>query len=197
MVTSQEYRHVPTGTLAVLAQRLAKVFASSSTWYRLVRVHRWRRPRTRVHPAKPKVGIRASKPNEYCHVDTTVIRLLDGTRACLHAVIDHFSGMILPWPVADRFEPANALAVLSDTSHQVTDASHPPTILANRSVENFNSSVEEHDTRLPHSAFREQTPHELYFGTKDSVPIEVDAARQEARQTRLEANRRATCPVCD
>jgi transposase InsO family protein len=29
------------------------------------------------------------------HVDTTVIRLLDGTRASLHAVIDNFSRRIL------------------------------------------------------------------------------------------------------
>ncbi len=39
MVTSEEYRHVPTGTLALLAQRLGKVFASPATWYRLVRLH--------------------------------------------------------------------------------------------------------------------------------------------------------------
>ena len=50
MVISEEYRHVPTGTLALLAQRLGKVFASPSTWYRLVRVYHWRRPRKRVHP---------------------------------------------------------------------------------------------------------------------------------------------------
>jgi hypothetical protein len=37
MVTAVEYRHVPTGTLAVLAQRLGNVWASPSTWYRLVR----------------------------------------------------------------------------------------------------------------------------------------------------------------
>src|SRR5215472_10688064 len=36
LVSSPEYRHVPTGTLAVLAQRLGKVWASPSTWYRLV-----------------------------------------------------------------------------------------------------------------------------------------------------------------
>jgi putative transposase len=35
MVTAVEYRHVPTGTLAVLAQRLGKVWASPSTWYHL------------------------------------------------------------------------------------------------------------------------------------------------------------------
>src|SRR4029453_11738191 len=37
MVTAADYRHVPTGTLAVLAQRLGTVSASPSTWYRLVR----------------------------------------------------------------------------------------------------------------------------------------------------------------
>jgi hypothetical protein len=47
LVTSPEYRYVPTGTLAVLAQRLGKVWASPSTWHRLVRRNGWRRPRLR------------------------------------------------------------------------------------------------------------------------------------------------------
>ena len=81
LVTSPEYRHCPTGTLAVLAQRLGKVWASPSTWYRLVRQNGWRRPRLRVHPAKPQVGLRTTRANEMWHIDTTVIRLLDGTRA--------------------------------------------------------------------------------------------------------------------
>src|ERR687888_1580616 len=85
MVTAPEYRHVPTGTLAVLAQRLNTVSASPSTWYRLVRTYGWRRPRLRVHPVKPKVGLRTSGADEMWHIDTTVIRLLDGTRAYLHA----------------------------------------------------------------------------------------------------------------
>ncbi|MDB4506297.1 hypothetical protein N9087_01265 [bacterium] len=94
-VTGEEYRHVPTGTLAILAQRLGKVFASGSTWRRLVKVHKWRRTRQRVHPAKPKVGIRAMKSNEIWHIDTTVVRLLDGSKAYLHAVIDNYSRRIL------------------------------------------------------------------------------------------------------
>ena len=36
MVTSDEYRHIPTGTLAMFAQRLGKVFASPSTWHRRI-----------------------------------------------------------------------------------------------------------------------------------------------------------------
>ena len=64
MVTSDNYRHVPTGTLAILAQRLGRVFASASTWYRLIHTFGWRRPRKRVHPAKPTSGIRAKRPDE-------------------------------------------------------------------------------------------------------------------------------------
>ena len=60
--------------------RIGKVFASPITWRRLVRIHRWRRPRQRVHPAKPTVGIRASQPNEIWQIDTTPVRLLDGSR---------------------------------------------------------------------------------------------------------------------
>ena len=66
------YRHVPTGTFAILAQRLGMIYATVTTWYRLVRDREWRRPRQRVHPAKPKVGIRASRPNAIWHVDTTI-----------------------------------------------------------------------------------------------------------------------------
>ncbi len=116
MVTAPEYRHVPTGTLAVLAQRLGKVWASPSTWYRLVRKYGWRRPRLRVHPAKPKIGLRTTRANEMWHIDTTVIRLLDGTRAYLHAVIDNFSRRILAWRVADTFAPVNSVTVLLEAS---------------------------------------------------------------------------------
>lgn len=50
LVTSTEFRHVPTGRLSVLAQRLGRVFASTTTWYLLVKEHGWRRPRLRQHP---------------------------------------------------------------------------------------------------------------------------------------------------
>jgi hypothetical protein len=55
-VTSPDDRHVPTGTLAVLAQRLGTAWAAPSTWDRLVRTYGGRRPRLRVHPEKPRWG---------------------------------------------------------------------------------------------------------------------------------------------
>jgi hypothetical protein len=82
-VTALEYGHVPTGTLAVPAQRLGKVWAAPRP--ALVRQFGWRRLRLRVHPAKPKVGLRTTRPDEMWHIDTTVIRLLDGPTRLLDA----------------------------------------------------------------------------------------------------------------
>ena len=251
MVTSDEYRHIPTGILAVLAQRLGRVFASATTWYRLVREHQWRRPRQRVHPAKPKVGIRASHANEIWHVDTTLIRLLDGSRAYLHAVIDNFSRRILAWRVAESFQPGVTAQLLLDASKSMT--SDKPMVLVDGGVENFNSAVdqlvetgllqrvlaqteisfsnslieswwrvlkhqwlylnsldtvttvrklvafyvEQHNCHLPHSAFRGQTPDEMYFGTGSSVPKQLEASRIAARRSRRQDNRAQTCRTCE
>jgi hypothetical protein len=54
MATDEQYRHVPTSRLSVLAGRLGKVFASPTTRYRLVREREWSRPRLRRHPRPPQ-----------------------------------------------------------------------------------------------------------------------------------------------
>ena len=112
MVLSPECRHMPLGTLARYAQRMGKVFASASTWAKLVRDHGWRRPRQRVHPTKPTIGVRASRPNQIWHIDTSVIRLIDGTKVYLQAVVDNFSRKILAWVVAEHFDPSSTCQVL-------------------------------------------------------------------------------------
>ncbi len=251
MVTSDEYRHVPTGTLARLAERRGKVFASSSTWYRLVRIHKWRRLRQRIHPAKPKVGIRAARANEIWHVDTTLIRLVNGSRVYLHAVIDNYSRRILAWRVLDHFEPGITAQLFLDASKVM--AGGKPTVLVDGGSENYNPAVEEviesgllkrvlaqtdivfsnslieswwrvlkhqwlflneldsaktveklvtfyveqHNTHLPHSAFQGQTPDEMYFGTGEDIPRQLQESRLAARKSRMESNRAQQCRVCE
>ena len=250
MVTADEYRHVPTGTLARLAQRLGRVFASPTTWYRLVRANKWRRPRQRVHPAKPTVGIRATRPNEVWHVDTTLIRLLDGSKAYLHAIIDNFSRRVLAWRVNDTFIPAVTGELLIEAAREIEDAK--PQVLVDGGVENYNTAVdklvdsgllkrilaqteirysnslieswwrvikhqwlflntletaasvkklvafyvEQHNSHLPHSAFKGQTPDEMYFGTGDGIPKKLEEAKLQARELRLKSNRERNCHVC-
>jgi len=86
----------------------------ATTWAKLVRQRGWRRPRRRVYPAKPKTGIRATHPNEYWHIDVTVIRLLDDTKCYLHAVIDNFSRRILSWRLSERLDPITTCEILKD-----------------------------------------------------------------------------------
>lgn len=57
--------------------------------------------------------------------------------------------------------------------------------------------VQEHNARLPHSAFRGQTPGEMYFQTGEHIPAELEAARHKARQARAEANRKRDCEACE
>src|SRR5262245_40996066 len=145
MVTAIEYQHVLTGTRAVLAQRPGEVGAAAPTGYRLVRKSGWRRPRVRVHAVKPKVGLRTPRPNEMWHIDTTVIRLLDGTRAYLRAVIDNVSRRILAWRVADTFAPVNTVAVLcwSKPFGARLPSDTTAVVLAGASLERLSVSVDD------------------------------------------------------
>jgi putative transposase len=251
MVTSEDCRHVPTGTLARLAQRRGKVFASPSTWYRLVRTNQWRRSRQRVHPAKPNVGIRASKANEIWHVDTSLIRLITGGRVYLHAVIDNYSRRILSWHVSDSFQPGITAKLLVEAANN--KGAEKTTLLVDGGIENYNADVdnvvesnrltrvlaqtesrfsnslieswwrglkhqwlylneldsaatveklvtfyvEQYNAHLPHSAFQGQTPDEMYFGTGDAIPKQLEASRAAARKLRMESNRAKKCGACE
>ena len=56
--------------------------------------------------------------------------------------------------------------------------------------------VPEYNGKIPHSAFRGQTPDEIYHGRGERIPIELDAARRAARARRLAINRAASCGRC-
>ena len=253
LVESPEYRHVSTGRLAILAQRLGRVFAAPATWYKLVRERGWRRPRTRVHPRRPKEGVRACEPDEIWHIDTTIIKLIDGTKVYLHAVIDNFSRKILAWCVAECLEIASTVAILREAARGAVSAEDTPTVVADAGVENVNAEVDglvesgilsrvlalkdvmfsnsmieawwrtlkyqwlflnhldsvetvrrlvafyvgAHNTEIPHSAFRGQTPDEIYYGCGENISEELEAAKALARAARLRANRASSCMICE
>ena len=56
--------------------------------------------------------------------------------------------------------------------------------------------VHEHNTVLLHSAFRGQTPDEMYFGTGDAVPADLTSRTAATRRARMDANRSASCEAC-
>jgi putative transposase len=141
LVTSTAHRHMSIRALALYAQRTKQVFAHPVTWCRLIKERGWRRPRLRVYPAKPKVGVRAARPNQYWHIDASIIRLVDGTRVYLHAVIDNYSRRILGWRVEERLNPLNTFHVLSDAASNLS-GKQPADVVMDAGVENVNSTVD-------------------------------------------------------
>jgi transposase InsO family protein len=142
MVESDDHRHLSLRGLALYAQRIGRVIASPSTWSRLVREGGWRRPRRRLYPAKPKVGIRANAPNELWHVDVTIIRLLDGTRAYLHAVIDNFSRRILAWALEERLGAGGTCRILLEAGRHLGTRPVETAVMTDSGTENVNGNVD-------------------------------------------------------
>lgn len=56
--------------------------------------------------------------------------------------------------------------------------------------------VDSHNGEMPHSAFKGQTPDEMYFGTGANVPKRLATMRTAARHSRLEVNRHLECEAC-
>jgi transposase InsO family protein len=253
LAESVDHRHMSLRALAFHAQRMGKVVASPSTWYRMASKLTWRRPRRRLHPAKPKIGIRASAPGELLHVDVTIIRLLDGTRAYLHAAIDNYSRRILSWSLEDRLGGGGTCRLLREAAVQLRGRFQRTAVVTDAGCENVNADVDDlledeglqrilaqvkvafsnsmieafwrslkhswlylhslestealrrlvdfyvhqHNQVMPHAAFEGPTPDEMYFGRSDAVVMNLAAARLEARQQRIKANRATQCGVCN
>jgi transposase InsO family protein len=131
------------------------------------------------------VGIRADAPNQLWHIDVTIIRLLDGTKAYLHAVIDNFSRRILAWALEERLGASGTCRILLEAGRHLGTRPVETTVVADSGTET-----------MPHAAFHGQTPDEIYFGNGDAVVIDLATARVRARQERMKANRMAGCGVC-
>jgi transposase InsO family protein len=103
----------------------------------------WRRPRLRVYPAKPKIGICAKAPGELLHLDVTIIRLLDGTRAYLHGVIDNYSRRILSWCLEERLGSGGTCRILREAVVQLNDCPGHAVVVADSGSENVNGAVDD------------------------------------------------------
>ena len=143
MVENREYRFMSVRALALHAQRIGRVFASPSTWYALVRRKGWGRPRKRVYPPKPKMGVRAIAPGELLHLDVTIIRLVDGTRTYLHAVIDNYSRRILSWGLERRLGSGATCRVLHEAARQIVGNVAGSLVVTDAGSENVNRDVDE------------------------------------------------------
>jgi transposase InsO family protein len=76
-------------------------------------------------------------------LDVTIIRLLDGTKAYLHAVIDNYSRRILSWTLEDRLGSGGTCRILREAAIQLRDRFEETTVVADSGAENVNGEVDE------------------------------------------------------
>ncbi len=93
-----------------------------------------------MHPPKPRLGFRATAPNEAWYFDVTIIKPLDGTKAYLHAVIDNYSRRILAWTVAEKLDPMNTCHVLQHAANCLGNS--VTQLYMDSGVENLNKNVD-------------------------------------------------------
>ncbi|MEQ1830828.1 MAG: transposase family protein [Pirellula sp.] len=74
-------------------------------------------------------------------MDTTLLRLLDGSRVYLHAVLDNYSRRILAWCVDSKFDPDSTARLLIEAADGLNDSQ--PKVFMDSGVENTNSAVTE------------------------------------------------------
>lgn len=152
----------------------------------LIRQNGWRRLRARVYPRKPTVGVRASRPNEWWHVDVTIIRVLDGTRAYLHGVIDNYSRKVLSWRIEPELRAETTRAILVEARQTsgvgprvkvMTDGGSENLIIATDAdvaaiAEHVVAQVAVHFSNSMIEAFWRQLRHQwLYLHSLDSIAM--------------------------
>jgi len=135
---------VSTISLAWLAKRKGDLFASATTWCKIVRKEKLRTALPRVYRAAPKVGIRAAHPCQIWHIDVSIIRLLDGTKAFIQAIIDNASRFIVAHQVAADYGGLRTKALLGCALAKARDAGLElvPNVWCDSGVENLNANVD-------------------------------------------------------
>jgi transposase InsO family protein len=121
------------------------VFASATAWYRIVREFNLLRPGVRIYPPKPKIGIRASEPNQIWYVDVSVFRIVNGAKVYNQAIIDNASRYVLAWQVTQNYGGANTKALIEkalEAANRFSAKVFVPNLFADDGKENQNKDVD-------------------------------------------------------
>jgi putative transposase len=125
LFVADELKHFSVHALRYFAALQRLVHASYATWLRVIRAAGLARPRARVHPKRPRVGLRAKAPAEWLHIDVSVLRLRDGAKAYLQAVVDNFSRRVLSFAVTPHVGGEHTKAMLVRAIADLPEGAEP------------------------------------------------------------------------
>jgi len=155
----------------------------------------------------------------------TIIRLVDGPTAYLHALIDNYSRRILSWTLKERLGSGGTCRILREAVVPLNDCPDHAIVVAdagskdvNREVDNLLHGEEWTRIRAPGRGdpfefndrgflaiskslvalpvFHGQTPDEVFFGIGDEVIKKLAVARKTAHEKRMIENRAIRSGAC-
>ncbi|EMK09755.1 integrase core domain protein [Leptospira sp. serovar Kenya str. Sh9] len=112
----------------------SQAFMNLSTFYKYARAlrpdfKRFRKP-------KQRIGIRASSPLTLLHMDTTILRVQDGSKAYIHFIMDNFSRTILGWKASLEWNAKNTVSNLKEVCEKFNLFHKPIRLLCDDGSEN-------------------------------------------------------------
>ena len=142
--TSKEYAHFSVLSLSLLAKRMGRVFAAPSTWRKVVQDLGLKKPSKRIYPPKPKLGIRATFPNQLWHMDMSIIRAQDNTKVFIQSIIDNYSRCVLAWKVSTSYGGKHTTNLIKEAIRFAHESGFrgSPTIMMDKGCENINNDVD-------------------------------------------------------
>ena len=152
-VTSKDFSHFTIFGLSWHARRQGEVFVSPSTWSRVIKKYVLRRPKKRVYPAKPKVGVRADKPNQIWHMDVSILKMMTGEKIYIQCIVDNFSRFIIACEASLGYGGAFSKTLLQtaiDRANKFQDKVFPE-VYVDKGTENVNNEV---DSLVSENLFR-------------------------------------------
>lgn len=87
-------------------------FLSLATFYKYARVLAPKREI--IRKARRKIGIRSTAPLLLLHMDTTILRVQDGSKVYIHFIMDNFSRTILGWKASLEWNSKNTMLNLKE-----------------------------------------------------------------------------------
>ncbi|AXR66887.1 DDE-type integrase/transposase/recombinase [Leptospira mayottensis] len=129
-----EFFNWPLRSLFYKILKDGSAFFSLPTFYKYAKV--LGPAREIIRKARRRTGIRASSPLTLLHMDTTILRVQDGSKVYIHFIMDNFSRAILGWKASVEWNSKNTLTNLQEVCEKFNLFYKPIRLLCDDGSEN-------------------------------------------------------------
>ncbi|MDV6237869.1 DDE-type integrase/transposase/recombinase [Leptospira ellisii] len=129
-----EFFHWPLRSIFYKILKDGAAFLSLATFYKYARVLVPKREV--IRKARRKIGIRSTAPLLLLHMDTTILRVQDGSKVYIHFIMDNFSRTILGWKASLEWKSVNTVLNLREVCRKFNLFYKPIQLLCDDGSEN-------------------------------------------------------------